>query len=465
MSARFTPSSPRHPSLFVFMAVLGLLLGVPGNVRADSKEKATALLIKAKAGDASAQFELSQLYRTDEMFDIREARVWLAAAAEQNHFGAAMALVETLFPAGVFIGDSEMGEPWLERAAAFGHVKAASALGQLLWNGSRVMRADRKKSHALLCKAALQGDADANFFLGARAIDGVGAKRDVVRGRQLLAKAAALGSIAAQMELQILPENPRSVPSLGRAVEILEGQARKGSARAMLLLGRAYETGAGIDKRYEPGEQADHERRTRAWYAKAIEGKDAEAAARLGMLYVGKRATMEDRQKARALFEQAALAGNALGQMNLALLLLDEKESPGDGARIRELFEAAAATEARAAFELGMMHYEGNRTARNPARAAELFKRAALGGQAKACLNLGVMAVNGEEGPADLTEAVKWWRLAALMWSGEAIDYLARIDARITGGQRESAARKVREWQDARVSESEAQLVMLELKP
>ena len=97
------------------------------------------------------------------------------------------------------------------------------------------------------------------------------------------------------------------------------------------------------------------------------------------------------------------------------------------------------------------------------ARAAALFAQAAQLGHTGACLNLGVMSANAEAGPADPTEAVKWWRLAQLAGSRDAAKFLARLEPQLTTEQRTAATERVRAWQEARRLTRDSQLVQLAL--
>lgn len=85
--------------------------------------------------------------------------------------------------------------------------------------------------------------------------------------------------------------------------------------------------------------------------------------------------------------------------------------SASDSAEIAAL---AAGGDGEAAFALALRHELGDGVARDPALAADWFRRAAESGVTGACLYLGMKYENGAGLPQDPALAARWYRCAAL---------------------------------------------------
>lgn len=86
----------------------------------------------------------------------------------------------------------------------------------------------------------------------------------------------------------------------------------------------------------------------------------------------------------------------------------------GDFPKALQLWgELAQKGDASAQFNLGIMHDQGEGTARDAAEAARWYRLAAEQGDSSAAFNLGLMYESGDGVPRDLKQAVNWYRLAA----------------------------------------------------
>ncbi len=118
---------------------------------------------------------------------------------------------------------------------------------------------------------------------------------------------------------------------------------------------------------------------------------------------------------AAARFEAGAAAGDATAQNNLGVLYLRGKGVAQDYERARELFEAAARQHLPGAmFNLGMMHLRGYGMQAQPGVAADWFARAAALDDREAQFFLGVLLTRGDGVPADPTRAKALFLAAAL---------------------------------------------------
>jgi TPR repeat protein len=80
---------------------------------------------------------------------------------------------------------------------------------------------------------------------------------------------------------------------------------------------------------------------------------------------------------------------------------------------LRELQPLAERGHAKAQFVLGFMHELGQGVARNPAEAANWYRKAAEQGEVAAQYNLSIMYETGEGVAKNIAEAAKWYRAAA----------------------------------------------------
>lgn len=85
---------------------------------------------------------------------------------------------------------------------------------------------------------------------------------------------------------------------------------------------------------------------------------------------------------------------------------------------------------------LARMYYNGYGVAKDDAKAAEWYQKAADQGNAFAQYNLGVMYDKGEGVPRDAAKAVQWWQKAAAQGSQAAEESLKALAA--DGVKRES---------------------------
>ena len=434
------------------LAALSLCWAIPARA-AEPADVEHQLLARAKSGDVEAEFDLGVLYSMGpsvRQLRPRDAEYWLRRADDQHHVGAMLQLVELYLTAPEFQADFGDIAPWLERAAALGHRQAASLLGMALWSGGKGIDMDRPRGFRFLRASALRGDETAALFLAERALDGVGLQRDPAKARQVLEFAARNGILRARQQLKVLPADARRLRRPAEIFHDLRKLADRGDAGALLLLG--------ISETADPDYMAEEidlslaERRVRArhWLEQADALGQAEATTRLGILYANGQGVEPDSGKAAALFERAS-ATQALAQLNLAVLILDRKLPAATPARAVALLTSASVEDPNAAFELGMIYYEGRFQPRDVPHAVALFEQAAHRNQPAALVNLGVIAANGENGPADLAAALKWWTLARLAGSREAGALIHRVGPRFQPTHQIAATALLRDWIQALV--------------
>lgn len=181
--------------------------------------------------------------------------------------------------------------------------------------------------------------------------------------------------------------------------------AAHGSRRAMYQLGRAHAA-----NRQTPEAIA-------AW-RKASDKGSTSAMVELGVAYGTGAGIAKDVAQARKLFERAAEAGNPRGVSNLAAL--GGGGAAANPARSRELLSKAAETNAEAQYQLGMMLAEGNGGARDDVAARALFEKAAAQNHPGALERMGAFAQEGRGGPKDSDAAKAYYQRAAALGDEDA---------------------------------------------
>jgi TPR repeat protein len=160
--------------------------------------------------------------------------------------------------------------------------------------------------------------------------------------------------------------------------------------------------------------------------------------------------------QALALWQPLAERGDVEAQLRIGEMLRD-----GLGVRWKD-FEQAAAWFRRAAaqgqadaqYALGRLHYEGFIIPRDTLEMRQALAAAARQGHARAQLTLGVVYEYGlDDIGSDLTEALKWYELAARHRVAELDAKIARLAARVrakmTTAQIAAALRLAKDWDPA----------------
>ena len=108
----------------------------------------------------------------------------------------------------------------------------------------------------------------------------------------------------------------------------------------------------------------------------------------------------------------------------------------------------AAAGDARAQSGLGFMYYSGRGVARDSARAAEFFDRAADQGEPTAQLFLALMYFKADGVPKSSPLAMMWLELAIAGGQGDAFELRGVIMQSMTEAERQEGWRLVNRWRE-----------------
>jgi len=149
-------------------------------IRPDFDKAEKWLLAASEQGVAQAQYDLAQLYFDKDAQE--QGLAWLREAIEQDHPGAAYALLSTHYLEGDDVPQDEAESlRLLRRGAELGDAAAQNEYGVALREGSRVEK-DVQQSVQWFEKAAWGDYTKAQVNLGRAYAHGIGVERDPVRG-------------------------------------------------------------------------------------------------------------------------------------------------------------------------------------------------------------------------------------------------------------------------------------------
>lgn len=206
-----------------------------------------------------------------------------------------------------------------------------------------------------------------------------------------------------------------SVAAADVATAIRFCKQASGSRRAMYQLGRAYAAGG------QNGEAIG------AWRKAADKGSTS-AMVELGVAHATGAGVAKDEAAAAKLFERAAQGGNPRGVSNLAALSGKGGASSADPVRSRSLLAKAAETNAEAQFQLGLMLQDGIGGPKDDAGARNLFQKAAGQDHPGALERMGAFSKEGRGGPQDTGAAKTYYEKAAALGNDDAKAALKRAE-------------------------------------
>lgn len=214
------------------------------------------------------------------------------------------------------------------------------------------------------------------------------------------------------------PADVRGVPEIAAAdvataIKFCK-HAAPSSRRAMFALGRAYAANRQTSEAIA------------AWRKAADKGSSA-AMVELGVAYGTGAGIARDEVQARKLFENAAQSGNPRGVSNLAALGNAGGGAPADPAQARTLLGRAAETNAEAQYQLGLMLASGNGGEKDDVAARALFEKAAAQNHPGALERMGAFAQEGRGGPKDKDAAKAYYERAAALGDEDAKKALERL--------------------------------------
>ncbi len=137
---------------------------------------------------------------------------------------------------------------WFEKAAANGNAEAQYVLGAMYYEGE-VIEQDYMKAIVWYKKAAANGVAEAQFIVGFMYQYGEGVERDYAKAMAYYKKAAAHGDASSQCMIGVMYLAGQGVKQdYIKAVEWFEKAAANGVAEAQYIIGAMYQVGEGVEQ-------------------------------------------------------------------------------------------------------------------------------------------------------------------------------------------------------------------------
>lgn len=267
--------------------------------------------------------------------DYTEAVKQYRLAAEQGYVGAqsnlgmVAALVSFVSMGGAFVW-------WFRRAAAQGNATAQFYLGVCYYNGLGVTQ-DYTQAVRWFRRAAAQGHAQAQNNLGVCYEHGHGAPQDYAGAIKWYRLAVEGGIAIAQKNLGLCYYYGHGVNrDYTEAISWFRLAAGQGETAAQNNLGVCYQHGLGVTRDYTEAVK---------WYRLAAEQKVAGAQFNLGVCYYSGRGVTQDYRKAVRWFHLAAEQGHALAQLRLAWCYHNGRGVPQDRVKAARWFRKAEANQ------------------------------------------------------------------------------------------------------------------------
>ena len=296
-----------------------------------------------------------------------------------------------------------------------------------------------KEELVKLQKEAEQGDADAQFQLGAKYQFGEGLPIDNVKAIEWNKKAAEQGNSNGQVNLGYMYSKGYGVAKNDvKAVEWYQKAAEQGNSGGQLNLGNMYANGSGIPKDDVKAFQ---------WYQKAAEQGIAIAQYDLGEMYLYGRGIPKDDVKAFEWYQKAAIQGDLYAQINLGLLFWKGDGVTKDLVRAFEWWQKAANQgDIYTQFRLGNMYENGLGVSKDHVKATEWYIKAASQGSSNAQANLSVKYFFGEGVSKDIVLAYAWANLAAAQGDDTAQNNRDIYEKQLSNAERMEGQRLASNW-------------------
>ena len=302
----------------------------------------------AQAGNAHSMTGLGIIYEYGQGVprDYAAARDWYQAAADLKDV-AGMRRLGILYDGGRYSNDPntkpdyDQARTWYQAAADGGDADAMWRLGYLYDEGLVSTGTDEVKARFYYEKAADNGSTGAMNNLGALYDDGLGVEQDYQQAFDWYKKAADQNHPRANMNIGDFYEEGKGVePNFQKAFSYYQTAAKLGDAPGMRHLGFLYQTGHGVDRDYK---------KAMDWYQSSLKAAvtdDDPVAKRIATRLIGGLTLRglgvpADVEKARALYKEAADAGDIAAKTALADFAFESRKLAVDEAAGDQLYEKA----------------------------------------------------------------------------------------------------------------------------
>jgi TPR repeat protein len=379
----------------------------------------------ADAGNAQAKYRLSMFFQSGVVVeeDQDKCRELLAEAAADSHAGACLELARLHRAEGGEAAWNDEARAWLELAAQLGDTEANLTLARALLSGDG-MRTDEPRAAAALRRAADAGNTEACRLLAECFQKGSGVDEDAAEAARWYGKAAARGDAEADYQYGMCLLNGEGVSRVPEAaVKFLELAATLDHVAATRRLAACYAEGEGV---------AEDDARSNSLYFDAASRGDLEAQRELGIRYLKGIGIQRNHREAVSWLRKGANNGDVLSQAVLAECLFEGIGTERDDTEaVTWAKKAADSGNATAQGLYGRALQGGNGIGKNPTEAVRYFRLAADQGHAWGQRLLSLAYSEGNGVSLNAKEAFKWIKLSADQ--GDSISQCILADAYADG--------------------------------
>jgi TPR repeat protein len=332
---------------------------------------------------------------------------------------------------------------------------------------------DNATALRLLRPLAEQGNAEAQYNLGAMYGNGLGVRENNDEALKWERLAADQGHAKAQFTLGLIYASGFGVPENDvEAAKWYRLAADQGDAEAQAMLGGMYARGAGVpednfaaEKWYRRAADQGHANAKRIleiiqkrgsedspdalkWHRSRAEQGDARAQLTMGNRNHIGRGVPQNYEEAAKWYRLSADQGSADAQYMLGMMYKNGQGVAKDEVEAAKWFRLSAEQgNADAQFSLGYYYHGLGRDApQNYVEAAKWYRLAAEQGNPRAQLGLGLFCVEGRGVPTDYVQAYKWFSLSAAQGIQDGIQGQSVSAKYMTAAQIDEAQKLAREW-------------------
>ena len=392
----------------------------------------------AREGNREIQCKLGILLKhRPSLGEPGEFKHWLTLAAENGDASACWELAEVYLTGGLIEQDYGEAHRWLNKGVELNHAVCLYNLGVQYFQGAGVEE-DRVKAFDLFRRSAGLGDTNALYNLALCYAKGVGVTADLDAAYNCAKTLSATGDKRSLLLMALIagqanevgeppdepppqPDPPVSSASVERelsAEDKLKLAAEGGAADAQCSYAKLL---------YERGKLDDALR----WFEKAAESGHAEAQYQLANCYLKDRGAVGDMSKARVWLEKAAARQHFAARQRLEWVKARQAQAEAAALRTKR---AADAGNANAQYDLARQYLTGAFAPPDIPAAAHYFEMAARQNHPDAQFALFTLHDQGLGVDKSKEKSVPWLIQAAASGQREAMFFLVRryADRRIS---------------------------------
>lgn len=366
----------------------------------------------AVLGDSDAQFDLAQLYQqgTGVQKNIQEAIKYYQLAAAQQDLRAEYNLGALYMEGKDVPADYKKGMYLLQDAAFKGNANAQYMMARIYEQGYAnavekiAIQPDVDQAMSMYGLAAVNNSGQAQYRLAELMVreKQMGTTVEAKEKRRQMIKALYQGAVAngvAQAALPLAFFNAMDADKKKQteAFAVAKKEAASGRVEAAVLLGLMYDCGIAVAASQEDAV---------AWYQTAA--SNPVGAFALGTYMTQGTGIKKDVEKGQALLQKAADAGFSYANLNLAVM-----QQQAGKAFLSELDKAQALGNSTAGLLLADYYLSQANNDQQMKQARDIYQHIADAGDKKGQLKLGYMYEKGLGGSVDMTNAQKWYTMAA----------------------------------------------------